>query len=96
MEKYLLKTIWQLHIGEAVSGIGFVLYVAGTALGIPDAVMALELVLFSLAAAWTFFSMVRYPGEKADISYNLFWGQGALTILLVACAVLTIRGLIMA
>ena len=29
--------------------------------------------------------------DKEDISYNLLWGQLALTIFLVACAVLAVR-----
>ena len=29
--------------------------------------------------------------DKAAVSYNLLWGTGALTILLVACAVLSVK-----
>ena len=29
--------------------------------------------------------------DKEDISYNLLWGQLALTIFLVACAVLAVK-----
>jgi tellurite resistance protein TehA-like permease len=95
LERFLLKTMKQIHIGEGVSGVGFALYIIGAALRLPDALMALLLTVFALIAVWTMLSMLNFSDENEEhASYNLFWGQGALTILLVACAYLTIRSMI--
>jgi membrane protein implicated in regulation of membrane protease activity len=91
-----LNTQKQLHAGEIVSGAGFLLYIALSALKIPEAALAAELAVFSVFSVWTLVSMIVYPRsrKKKEVSYNLLWGQGALTILLVACEVLTVRGLL--
>lgn len=96
MKKLFLKNLHQLHMGQILSGIGFVLYAAGSALALPDGVLAVGLVIFTLIALWTLLSVMTYPKKrkKQEISYNIIWGQSALTILLGACAYLTIRSMI--
>lgn len=95
MGRLLLKNLHQLHIGQILSGVGFVLYAVGSALALPDGVMAVGLVIFTLIALWTLLSVIAYPEEQRteDISYNMIWGQSALTILLGACTFLTIRSM---
>ena len=97
MEKRV-KGIWfntkkQINGGAIVSGIGFLLYLVGSALGWPVDLVDILLIAFAVVALWTFVSLMVYPEErrKAELTYSIWWGQGALTVLLVACAVLTIR-----
>lgn len=96
MEKRPQTTLRRIRMGQIASGVGFVLYAAGSALELPETVMAAGLVLFTLVAVCTLLGIIAYPEEerKQDISFNVIWGQSALTILLGGCAYLTIRSLL--
>ena len=88
---FLLQTVKQMNNGAIVSGIGFLLYVAASALHL-DALADILVIAFGVVAVYVLASVA--VGRKKDnkaVSYNLLWGQTALTILLVGCAVLTIR-----
>ena len=89
----LLKNLHQLRIGQIVSALGFAVYIVCSALNSAESVQLAVLVLFSLIALWTMASVIFYPRarKKEEVSYNVVWGQGAVTIVLVACTVLTIR-----
>ena len=48
----------------------------------------------AFGVVWIFNSLSVLEGRRRnreDVSYNLLWGQLALTIFLVACAVLAVR-----
>ena len=87
----LLRDVRQMNLGAIVSGIGFLLYLGASALewtGLAD-ILAL---IFAVVSLYVFASVAA--GRRRDkelVSYNLLWGQGALTILLCMCAALTIR-----
>lgn len=83
----------QLNAGAITSGVGLLAYLACAALGLPEVISGLVAIAFAMAAVYTFLSILLWPKErkKEEIGYNLLWGQGALTILLTACAVLTVR-----
>ena len=88
---FLLQTVKQMNNGAIVSGIGFLLYVAASALEL-DVLAGILAIAFGIAALYVLVSVAE--GRKRDkkaVSCNLLWGQTALTILLVGCAVLTIR-----
>ena len=88
---FLLQTVKQMNNGAIVSGIGFLLYVAASALQL-DVLADILVIAFGVVAVYVLASVAE--GRKKDkkaVSYNLLWGQTALTILLVGCAVLTIR-----
>ena len=83
---FLLQTTKQMNIGAAVSGVGFLLYLAASALGDGTAIV------LGVAALYVFASIAAgRRRDKEAVSYNLLWGQTALTVLLVACAVLGVR-----
>jgi hypothetical protein len=88
---FLLQTVRQMNIGAGVSGLGFVLYLALSALG-QDQAADVVTVLFGVAALYVFASVAA--GRRRDreaVSYSLLWGTGALALLLCGCAILTIR-----
>ena len=88
---FLLQTVKQMNNGAIVSGIGFLLYVAASALHL-DALADILVIAFGVVAVYVLASVAE--GRKKDkkaVSYNLLWGQTALTILLVGCAGLTSR-----
>ena len=74
----LFQTKKQMNNGAIATGLGFVLYLALLAMG-------LELPADSLSV------LEGRRKDKENISYNLLWGQLALTIFLVACAVLAVK-----
>lgn len=87
----LLRTVRQMNAGAIVSGIGFALYLIASALGKEAAADGIA-VVFGVVALYVFVSISE--GRRLDkeaVSYNLLWGQGALTLLLVGCAVLTVK-----
>jgi len=96
MEKYLFNNRCRLRFGQTASALGFLLYLAGSALALPETVLAAGLLVFTAIAVWTMLSIVGYPDEtrEKDITYSVVWGQGALTLMLAACAWLTLRGLV--
>lgn len=96
-EKALLfHSVGKVHTGEVLSGVGFLVYLIGSGVKLPDAVLCVPLVIFSAAAVWTLVSILTYPKERKreELSYNILWGQGAVTILLLAGTVLTIKSLL--
>ena len=87
----LFQTGKQINVGAIVSGIGFVLYLVLSALKL-DTASGCASIAFSIPAVWTFLSACSGRAkDKSAVSYSLLWGMGALTILLVACGVLTIK-----
>lgn len=88
---FFLQTTKQMNLGAAVSGIGFLLYLAASALGsraLADGVAA----VFGLVSIYVFVSIAAgRRRDKEAVSYNLLWGQAALMVLLVACAVLGVK-----
>ena len=87
----LLQTVKQMNIGVSVCGIGFLLYLAVSAMewwGVRD----LLAVIFGLISVYVFLSVAcGREKDKEAVSYNLLWGSGALTIMLCAFAVLGIK-----
>ena len=98
MEKYLFNDRRKLGWGQVTSAAGFLLYLIGSALALPEGVLAVLLVIFTAVAVWTLLSIIGYPEDKKqeDVTRNTLWGQGSLTLLLAACAYLTLRGLVAA
>ena len=87
----LLQTQKELNTGAIVSGIGFLLYIAASAMEWIGAANVIA-VVFALVSLWVFLSAMTARGEdKETASGNLVLGTGALTLLLGACAVLAIR-----
>ena len=71
----LFQTKKQMNNGAIATGLGFGLYLVLLVVGIFNSLSVLE----------------GRRKDKEDISYNLLWGQLALTIFLVACAVLAVK-----
>lgn len=87
----LLQTKKQMNNGAVATGLGFVLYMVLLVLGLE---MAADLVAIAFGVVGIYVSLSVLEGrsrDKEDVSYNLLWGQLALTILLVACAVLAVK-----
>lgn len=90
-KSFLLQTVEQMNAGAIVSGLGFLLYLALSAL---EWEMAADLtaVAFGVAAVYVFISVAA--GRSRDgkaVSYSLLWGTGALALLLGGCGILTIK-----
>ena len=87
----LLQTKKQMNNGAVATGMGFVLYMVLLVLGQE---LAADLVASAFGVVGIYVSlsvMEARSRDKEEISYNLLWGQLALTVFLVACAVLAIR-----
>lgn len=87
----LLRTVRQMNIGTAVSAAGFLLYLVASGVG-ATLLADIIAIVFGVMAIYVWLSV--WEGRKKDketVSYNLLWGQSALTIMLVGCAVLAIR-----
>ena len=90
-KNFLLKTVKEMNIGAGVSGIGFLLYLLASAV-VPGIIADLISWVFGVIALYVWFSVMAGRHEDKDaVSYNLLWGQSALTLMLVACAALSIR-----
>ena len=88
---FLLKTVKEMNIGACVSGVGFLLYLLASA--VTSALVA-DIVawVFGVIALYVWFSvMAGRQEDKEAVSYNLLWGQSAVTLMLVACAVLSLK-----
>ena len=88
----LFQTKKQMNNGAIATGLGFVLYLALLAMGLE---LPADLVAVAFGVVGIFNSLSVLEGRRKDkenISYNLLWGQLALTIFLVACAVLAGAG----
>ena len=81
------KDIWlkpgkELNTGAIIGGIGFAIYIA---------LSALEWRGLALFAALAFLSALDCrEKDKDSVSYNIVWGTGALAILMLLPAVMTI------
>lgn len=88
---FLLQEPKQLNLGAIVSGVGFLLYLGASALEWTAAADLLALA-FGLVSLYVFASVAAARRrDKEAVSYNLLWGQAALSLLLCMCAVLTLR-----
>ena len=88
---FLLRTVRQMNNGAIVSGLGFLLYLALSALGCETAA-DITAVAFGLTAVYVFASVAAGRSrDKEAVSYSLLWGTGALALLLGGCGVLTVR-----
>ena len=87
----LLQTKKQMNNGAAATGLGFVLYMVLLVLG-QELAADLVAIAFGVVGIYVSLSVMEARSrDKEEISYNLLWGQLALTIFPVACAVLAIR-----
>ncbi len=87
----LFQTTRQISIGAGVSGVGFLLYLALSAMG-QQLIADIAVIAFAVVAVWTFVSAAAGRNrDKAAVSYSLLWGTGALAIMMGGCAVLTIK-----
>ena len=87
----LFQTKKQMNNGAIATGLGFVLYLALLAMGL-ELPADLVAVAFGVVGIFNSFSVLEgRRKDKENISYNLLWGQLALTIFLVACAVLAVK-----
>lgn len=87
---FFLNTVPQLRKGAVVSALGFALFVAASAL-VP-ALSGWVALVFAGVSVYVFWSMTLVAGrEKGAVSYSLAWGQGAVTLMLCACAVLSVK-----
>ena len=93
MEKFFLSNIRAIHRGQIVSALGIVVYFLLCAVKAPEIAIAVVLVLFTLFALWVLLSVIAYP-DRTEISYNITWGQGAVTIMLFAVMYLTLKSLL--
>ena len=87
----LLQTKKQMNNGAVATGLGFVLYMVLLVLG-QELAADLVAIAFGVVGIYVSLSVMEARSrDKEEISYNLLWGQLALTIFLVACAVLALR-----
>ena len=87
----LFQTKKQMNNGAVATGLGFVLYMVLLVLG-QELAADLVAIAFGVVGIYVSLSVMEARNrDKEEISYNLLWGQLALTIFLVACAVLAIR-----
>ena len=87
----LLQTKKQMNNGAVATGLGFVLYMVLLVLG-QELAADLVAIAFGVVGIYVSLSVMEARSrDKEEISYNLLWGQLALTIFLVACAVLAVR-----
>ena len=87
----LLQTKKQMNNGAVATGLGFVLYMVLLVLG-QELAADLVAIAFGVVGIYVSLSVMEARSrDKEEISYNLLWGQLALTIFLVACGVLAIR-----
>ena len=90
-KSFLLESVKELNRGAVVSAVGFLLYLLASAV-VPGIVADVIAWVFGLIALYVWFSVMAGRHEdKEKVSYNLLWGQSAVTLMLVACAVLSIR-----
>ena len=90
------KDIWlkpgkQINSGAIVGGIGFVLYLAFSALSW-DAAALIVAIGFGLESLYVFLSTLEWrEKDKESVSYSIMWGTGALTLLMLGPAVMTVK-----
>ena len=90
------KDIWlkpgkQINNGAIVGGIGFVLYMAFSALGWSGIALIVAIGL-GLESLYTFLSTLEWrEKDKESVSYSIMWGTAALALLMLVPAVMTIK-----
>lgn len=90
-KRFLLQTAKQMNTGAIVSGLGFLLYLAMSALG-GETAADITAVAFGLVSIYVFASVAAGRSrDKEAVSYSLLWGTGALALLMGGCAVLTVK-----
>lgn len=91
MSKFFLRTPRQMNAGAIGTGLIFLAYLGVSAMGKLAAADGIAL-LGSLAALYVLASVAAgRRRDKEAVTYSLLWGQTALTLLLLACAVLAVR-----
>ena len=89
-KEFFLTTVPQLQKGAILSGIGFALFVTASAL-VP-ALSGWVALVFAGVSLYVFWSLVLVAGrEKGAVGYSLAWGHTAVTLMLCACAVLSVK-----
>ena len=87
----LLQGVKQLNRGAIVSGLGFLLYLALSALGLETAA-DITAVAFGMVSVYVFASAAAGRlKDKEAVSYSLLWGTGALAMLTCLCALAALR-----
>ena len=82
------KDIWlkpgkQINNGAIVGGIGFVLYMAFSALGW-SGIALIVAIGFGLESLYTFLSTLEWrEKDKESVSYSIMWGTAALALLML-------------
>ena len=90
------KDIWlkpgkQLNSGASVGGIGFVLYIACSALGWSGLALVVA-IGFGAESLYTFLSALEWRDrDKEAIGYNILWGTLALALRMLVPAAMTIK-----
>ena len=90
------KDIWlkpwkQINNGAIVGGIGFVLYMAFSALGW-SGIALIVAIGFGLESLYTFLSTLEWrEKDKESVSYSIMWGTAALALLMLVPAVMIIK-----
>ena len=88
---FLLQTVRQMDAGAVVSGLGFLLYLALSALELETAA-DIAAMAFGLVSVYVFTSVAAgWSRDREAVSYSLLWGTGALALLMGGCAVLTVK-----
>lgn len=91
MSKFFLQTPRQLNAGAIGTGLVFLAYLSVSAMGSLAAADGIAF-LGSLGGLYVLASVfAKRRRDKDAVSYSLLWGQTALTLLLLACAVLAVR-----
>ena len=81
----------KLNRGYVISALGFLLYLAVSALA-GQGTAGVIAIPFALFSAYVFLSVnAARKMDKESAGYNLLWGCAALTLLLGTCAVLSIK-----
>lgn len=87
---FLLQGTRQLNLGAIFSGFGFLLYVLATIMG-QDGAADVFVLIFGAVSVYVFASVAaERRRDKRAVTYNLLWGQAALTLLTCMCAILTL------
>lgn len=90
-KRFLLQTAKQMNAGAIVSGLGFLLYLALSALG-EETAADIAAAAFGLVSVYVFASVAAGRSrDREAVSYSLLWGTGALALLMGGCAVLTVK-----